>query len=337
MNDEIRALQAAMERDGYVADPAIATAAYLAREMRKPLLLEGEAGVGKTEVAKTLARMLDWRLIRLQCYEGLDSIRRSTNGTTRVRCSACGLRNGRRTIRTRSRTWLSTGRPSSARRLLISCSARISIVQRVHSSAARAVRSASKVNGCGLSTGMPIAEERVAVADALVGLALDPQHCLAAPDVVEHEEHPVDLETVTRIDQRLCVGRVTLRIRTAGEPPAVVAPLGRAQRRVREDVLVRDALAAAERLEDRAPGKLVGPVAEHRPVSDLARGRSTGADGVQQAARAGAGEPVEVRRPRRLVRGAPLEDVVRAVGEAVEEDDDDRVHAWREASGWCGW
>ncbi len=73
MNDEIRALQAAMERDGYVADPAIATAAYLAREMRKPLLVEGEAGVGKTELAKVLARVLGTELIRLQCYEGLDT------------------------------------------------------------------------------------------------------------------------------------------------------------------------------------------------------------------------------------------------------------------------
>jgi MoxR-like ATPase len=73
MNEEIRALQAAMERDGYVADPAIATAAYLAREMRKPLLVEGEAGVGKTELAKVLARVLGTELIRLQCYEGLDT------------------------------------------------------------------------------------------------------------------------------------------------------------------------------------------------------------------------------------------------------------------------
>ena len=73
VNDEIRALQAAMERDGYVADPAIATAAYLAREMRKPLLVEGEAGVGKTELAKVLARVLGTELIRLQCYEGLDT------------------------------------------------------------------------------------------------------------------------------------------------------------------------------------------------------------------------------------------------------------------------
>jgi MoxR-like ATPase len=73
MNDEIRALQAAMERDGYVAEAAIATAVYLAKEMRKPLLVEGEAGVGKTELAKMLARVLGTELIRLQCYEGLDA------------------------------------------------------------------------------------------------------------------------------------------------------------------------------------------------------------------------------------------------------------------------
>jgi len=73
MNEEIRAMQAAMERAGYIAEPAIATAVYLAREMQKPLLVEGEAGVGKTEIAKVLARILDTELIRLQCYEGLDT------------------------------------------------------------------------------------------------------------------------------------------------------------------------------------------------------------------------------------------------------------------------
>jgi MoxR-like ATPase len=61
-----------MERVGYIADEAIATALFLAREMRKPLLVEGEAGGGKTELAKVLARLLDTELIRLQCYEGLD-------------------------------------------------------------------------------------------------------------------------------------------------------------------------------------------------------------------------------------------------------------------------
>ena len=181
-----------------------------------------------------------------------------------------------------------------------------------------------------------VAEERVGVGDALVGLALDPQHRLAAPDVLEREEQPVDLEPVARVDERLRVGGVALRVGTAGQPPAVVAPLGRPQRRVREDVLGRDLLVAPERLEDRAPGKLVRPVAEHRPVRDLARGRAPGADGVEQPARAGGGEAVEVRRAGGLVGRAPLEDVVRAVGEAVEENDDDRVHVSREPSGWFG-
>jgi MoxR-like ATPase len=69
---EIQAMQEAMERHGYIAEPAIATAVFLAKEMRKPLLIEGDAGVGKTEVAKVLARILETELIRLQCYEGLD-------------------------------------------------------------------------------------------------------------------------------------------------------------------------------------------------------------------------------------------------------------------------
>jgi MoxR-like ATPase len=72
VNEQIRSMQAAMERWGYIAEPEIATAVYLAREMRKPLLVEGEAGVGKTEIAKVLARMLSTELVRLQCYEGLD-------------------------------------------------------------------------------------------------------------------------------------------------------------------------------------------------------------------------------------------------------------------------
>ncbi|MCY3844188.1 MAG: MoxR family ATPase [Acidobacteria bacterium] len=56
----------------YIADDGLATAVYLALKLRRPLLLEGEAGVGKTEVAKVLSAALDAELIRLQCYEGLD-------------------------------------------------------------------------------------------------------------------------------------------------------------------------------------------------------------------------------------------------------------------------
>jgi MoxR-like ATPase len=58
---------------GYIADDTIATALRLALDLGRPLLLEGAAGVGKTEVARALASMLDTRLIRLQCYEGLDA------------------------------------------------------------------------------------------------------------------------------------------------------------------------------------------------------------------------------------------------------------------------
>lgn len=61
-----------MARQGYIAEDEIATAIYLAQQMCKPLLIEGDAGVGKTEVAKVWAGLLDTELIRLQCYEGLD-------------------------------------------------------------------------------------------------------------------------------------------------------------------------------------------------------------------------------------------------------------------------
>jgi MoxR-like ATPase len=63
---------AALAAQRYVADRSLATTIYLALKRRKPLLLEGEAGVGKTEIAKVLSAMLDTRLIRLQCYEGID-------------------------------------------------------------------------------------------------------------------------------------------------------------------------------------------------------------------------------------------------------------------------
>ena len=62
----------ALRKEQYICDRRLATTIYLALNMGKPLLLEGEAGVGKTEVAKVLAQALDRRLIRLQCYEGLD-------------------------------------------------------------------------------------------------------------------------------------------------------------------------------------------------------------------------------------------------------------------------
>ncbi len=72
MSPEIQAILDGLERLGYIADAPIATAVFLAREMRKPLLLEGDAGGGKTELAKALAALFDTELVRLQCYEGLD-------------------------------------------------------------------------------------------------------------------------------------------------------------------------------------------------------------------------------------------------------------------------
>jgi MoxR-like ATPase len=73
MRAEITKIQAMMEGADYVTDAAIATSVHLAMTLKKPLLIEGHAGVGKTEVAKVMARMLGTNLIRLQCYEGLDA------------------------------------------------------------------------------------------------------------------------------------------------------------------------------------------------------------------------------------------------------------------------
>jgi MoxR-like ATPase len=73
MREDIKKIRDLMESADYVTDPAIATSVHLAMTLRKPLLIEGHAGVGKTEVAKVMARVLDTTLIRLQCYEGLDA------------------------------------------------------------------------------------------------------------------------------------------------------------------------------------------------------------------------------------------------------------------------
>jgi MoxR-like ATPase len=68
--DEVRE---ALEQHGYLSDEGLATSIFLALSLQRPLLLEGEAGVGKTEVAKVLARWTGGELVRLQCYEGIDA------------------------------------------------------------------------------------------------------------------------------------------------------------------------------------------------------------------------------------------------------------------------
>ncbi|MFO7538782.1 MAG: MoxR family ATPase [Chloroflexota bacterium] len=70
--ESIDSLQEALRAQLYVADRGLATAVYLTLKLQRPLFLEGEPGVGKTEIAKVLANLLDTNLIRLQCYEGLD-------------------------------------------------------------------------------------------------------------------------------------------------------------------------------------------------------------------------------------------------------------------------
>jgi MoxR-like ATPase len=70
---DVGSLRANLQHHAYLADEGLATAIFLALSLDKPLLLEGEAGVGKTEVAKVLAALLGRRLIRLQCYEGIDA------------------------------------------------------------------------------------------------------------------------------------------------------------------------------------------------------------------------------------------------------------------------
>ncbi len=70
---DIEAFQRQLEQAGYIAEPDLAATLLLLTRMQRPLLLEGDAGVGKTEVAKALASVFATRLIRLQCYEGLDA------------------------------------------------------------------------------------------------------------------------------------------------------------------------------------------------------------------------------------------------------------------------
>lgn len=72
MQEALDKLSQRVAKVGYIADPPLLTSLWLMSELERPLLLEGDAGVGKTEVGKTLAEVFDRKLIRLQCYEGLD-------------------------------------------------------------------------------------------------------------------------------------------------------------------------------------------------------------------------------------------------------------------------
>ena len=73
MHSDIERIQQTLETRGYIAGREVATAIHLAQVLERPLLVEGPAGVGKTEIAKVMARVLETDLIRLQCYEGLDA------------------------------------------------------------------------------------------------------------------------------------------------------------------------------------------------------------------------------------------------------------------------
>ena len=73
MFDSVNAVQQTLQQQDYIAERGLATAIFLALRLGRPLFLEGEAGVGKTEIARVLSAALDSELIRLQCYEGLDA------------------------------------------------------------------------------------------------------------------------------------------------------------------------------------------------------------------------------------------------------------------------
>ncbi|MGH3802416.1 MAG: AAA family ATPase, partial [Pseudonocardiaceae bacterium] len=69
----VKELTETLRRGDYLADRGLATAVFVAMSLKRPLLLEGEVGVGKTQIAKVLASVFDRKLIRLQCYEGIDT------------------------------------------------------------------------------------------------------------------------------------------------------------------------------------------------------------------------------------------------------------------------
>jgi len=72
-NLELAKISQMLLKQGYISDPSIAMSVYLSKQLKKPLLIEGPAGVGKTEIAKVMAKAMETDLIRLQCYEGLDA------------------------------------------------------------------------------------------------------------------------------------------------------------------------------------------------------------------------------------------------------------------------
>src|SRR5207248_6997136 len=82
MFESVEDVQARFRDARYIASRRISTVVYLAARMGRPVLVEGPAGVGKTELAKTLSDVTRRRLIRLQCYEGLDEGKASTGGRT---------------------------------------------------------------------------------------------------------------------------------------------------------------------------------------------------------------------------------------------------------------
>ncbi len=125
--------------------------------------------------------------------------------------------------------------------------------------------------------------------------------------MLELEPETVDLEPVARGHELGGVLLVLTSARPTREPEAVVSSLGRTQRGEGEHVPGVDLLLGACRLEHGAAGELLGRVAEHRPVRQLARGRASGAEAEDEPTRALRCEPVEVRRLGDLVRSAPAE------------------------------
>ncbi|MGI8635693.1 MAG: AAA family ATPase, partial [Segetibacter sp.] len=70
---ELNEIKKMLAEQGYITDDSVSMSVFLSLQLNKPLLIEGPAGVGKTEIAKVMARAMETDLIRLQCYEGLDS------------------------------------------------------------------------------------------------------------------------------------------------------------------------------------------------------------------------------------------------------------------------